>query len=250
VITHPHDALRFLVGIAEEVASNTTPEWALRRFADSIGVLCGVTVSTAYDYLCEARCNAVCQKVLSAAPKRSYAQISSPEAIYASCRIKKPQMVVETGVASGVSSAFILEALRKNEEGRLVSIDMPGYDTILAQKHVPLYSPETIVPVEESFRTGWIVPHRLRSRWKLEVGLTSEVLPRVLEEVEEVDVFLHDSEHTYENMMWEYAGVWPFLSRGGLILSHDISWNSAFFDFSRKVERRPIIIGEIGALRK
>jgi hypothetical protein len=253
-ITHPHDAFRFLFGTAEErtkiISQHMRIEKAFRRFTDSIAILCDIPQSTAYGYLHEARLDEVCQQVLNATQQRSFGQIPSPEAIYALCRILKPQTVVETGVASGVSSAFILQALRRNERGRLVSIDMPGYDNILAQKRVALYAPETTVPIQEGLGTGWIVPDTLRSRWTLEIGLTSEVLPKVLEKVKEVDVFLHDSEHTYENMIWEYTTVWPFLSRGGLLLSHDISWNAAFADFAHKVERRPIIVGEIGALRK
>ena len=39
--------------------------------------------------------------------------------LYALCRLKKPQTVVETGVASGESSSYWLEALDKNEYGQL-----------------------------------------------------------------------------------------------------------------------------------
>jgi predicted O-methyltransferase YrrM len=43
--------------------------------------------------------------------------------LYAICRILLPRIVVETGVASGFSSASMLQALEDNEVGELYSID-------------------------------------------------------------------------------------------------------------------------------
>ena len=47
--------------------------------------------------------------------------------LYAVCRRQNPDIVVETGVASGVSSSYILCALEKNGHGELYSIDMPWW---------------------------------------------------------------------------------------------------------------------------
>ncbi|MDN5698624.1 MAG: class I SAM-dependent methyltransferase [Rubrobacter sp.] len=44
---------------------------------------------------------------------------------YLLCRLRKPEAVVETGVAHGVSSAFLLAALRVNGGGELHSVDLP-----------------------------------------------------------------------------------------------------------------------------
>jgi len=44
--------------------------------------------------------------------------------LYAMVRALKPEVVVETGVANGVSSSFILKALDRNSRGRLYSIDL------------------------------------------------------------------------------------------------------------------------------
>jgi hypothetical protein len=50
-----------------------------------------------------------------------------------------------------------------------------------------------------------------------------------------VDLFFHDSEHTYENMLWEYRTIWPYIRMGGGVLaSHDTDWNTAFKDFVNK----------------
>jgi len=51
---------------------------------------------------------------------------------YAAVRILKPECVVETGIANGVSSAYILLALHRNQRGKLHSIGLPD----------PAYLPE------------------------------------------------------------------------------------------------------------
>jgi hypothetical protein len=51
---------------------------------------------------------------------------------------------------------------------------------------------------------GWIVPKSLRERWTLILGKVEDKLPSLLDEFEAIDVFYHDSLHTYEHMMFEY----------------------------------------------
>ena len=72
------------------------------------------------------------------------------------------------------------------------------------------------------------------------MGKSSDVLPPLVKELSKVDIFLHDSEHTYKNMMLEYSTVWPYLSEGGFLISHDIGWNDAFEDFANKVDHRHV----------
>jgi len=50
--------------------------------------------------------------------------------LYALVRVFQPEVVVETGVGPGGSSAFILNALERNGFGHLYSIDLPSYDEI------------------------------------------------------------------------------------------------------------------------
>jgi len=49
--------------------------------------------------------------------------------------------------------------------------------------------------------------------------------------VGEIDIFLHDSDHSYQNMLWEFQTAWKYLKAGGLLLSHNIDANDAFSDF-------------------
>ena len=159
--------------------------------------------------------------------------VSAPEFLYIITRIMKPNVVVETGVASGVSSAYILQALEDNNEGELYSIDISAY------------IPRGVKP------TGWIVPSSLRHRWHLIIGSSSEKLPHLLEILREIDVFLHDSLHTYKNMLWEYKTAWPFIRKDGILLSHDIQENDAFSEFCEHVNCKGIYVSNsFGGIRK
>lgn len=153
--------------------------------------------------------------------------------MYVICRTTKPEIVVETGVANGVSSYCILQALEKNGRGRLYSIDLPV---------------DNLLPPNKE--TGWLVPSYLQRRWMLKIGPTSQLLPPLLDELGQVNLFLHDSEHTYMNMMFEFDAVWPHVWEGGLILSDNVYDNSAFRDFCKKHQRKWIQIANLGGMRK
>ncbi len=103
--------------------------------------------------------------------------------LYTICRRHRPNIVVETGVASGVSSSYILCALDQNERGQLYSIDLPGW---------------------RGNESGWMVPNYLKHRWSLILGRSSEELMPLLQRVVAIDIFLHDSDHSYQNMLWEF----------------------------------------------
>ena len=154
-------------------------------------------------------------------------------ALYTMIRILKPEIVIETGVFEGHSSLSILSALKENNKGFLYSIDLPSPDL-----------PSGKVP-------GWMVPEHLRKRWDLRAGKSSDLLPTLLEEVKEVDIFLHDSEHSYENMYWEYKTAWTHIKTGGLLLSHDVSQNAAFKDFAKHVsEEYYYMLKNLGEIKR
>ena len=135
--------------------------------------------------------------------------------LYLLTRILKPNCVVETGVASGASSSYILQALCDNNRGVLHSIDLPPAD------------------LPSGHESGWIVPESLRSRWTLHVGDSRKLLTPLLEQLGQIDFFLHDSLHTYDHMLWEFDTAWGYLRKGGVFLSHDVGANEAFFDFMK-----------------
>jgi predicted O-methyltransferase YrrM len=153
---------------------------------------------------------------------------------YAAVRALVPQCVVETGVANGVSSSYLLLALHKNRRGRLHSI---GLDD-------PAFLPLGAKP-------GWLVPDWLRDRWQLHIGDARQILPSLLSRLGTVDVFIHDSLHTYEHVSWELETAYSAVPSRGLLICDDALWNNAFNDFARKfAEPSAGVLRGVGFLRK
>jgi hypothetical protein len=125
------------------------------------------------------------------------------EVVWHAVRHLRPAVVVETGVSRGITSRVILEALRANAGGRLWSVDLP--------------------PLEDPWRrlVGTAVPAELRGRWSYRRGASSRLLPGVVGEVGEIDLFIHDSLHTPGNFEFELRTVWPRLRPGGLVVIDD-----------------------------
>jgi predicted O-methyltransferase YrrM len=152
------------------------------------------------------------------------------EVLYVVLRVLRPEVVVETGVALGYSSAYLLQALHDNAQGHLYSIDLPTTDE---QGRVNADGVRDRVHVRSESETGAVIPADLRERWTLSLGSSNPLLVQLLDRLGTIDVFFHDSDHSYENMMWEYQAAWPHLRPGGMLLSDDVHWNAAFPEFSR-----------------
>jgi len=129
---------------------------------------------------------------------------------YLICRMLQPKVVVETGVAYGVTSSYILLALSENAKGTLHSIDLPPLARDAAKQ------------------VGRLVPVELRGRWKLTIGSARTELPRTIDRAGGLDIFVHDSLHTYRHMQWELGLALSRLRRGGALVADDIEGNRAF----------------------
>ncbi len=148
------------------------------------------------------------------------------EYIYALVREYKPEIVVETGINSGFSSYFILRALHDNNMGKLYSIDPDEFCLGIGRLAGDRNSSET------GKKIGWFVPDELKDRWEIVRGLSSDVLVPLLDRLGSIDMFLHDSEHSYEVMSFEYNTAWKYLKSGGILLSDDVLHTPAFKEFS------------------
>lgn len=164
----------------------------------------------------------------------SMASVLRAPTLYVLCRLLKPETVVETGVADGFSSAFILKALEKNGKGRLYSIDLPN---------------EPGQEVARGKTTGWLVPEDLKARWRLILGSSREKLPALLSELKQIDIFYHDSDHSYENMMFEFKKALPYVKEDGLILSDDITDNDSFGEFCASIKSEGLELFKLGIIR-
>jgi predicted O-methyltransferase YrrM len=154
------------------------------------------------------------------------------EYLYFLVRMFRPSVVVETGVFRGISSSFILQGLEDNSQGRLYSVDLPSASYIISPQGSTALAPAVDAsPLKKTEAPGFAIPNELRNRWTLLLGDSRKELPKLLNQVGPIDLFYHDSEHTYEHMTWEFGQAIEHLRPTGILTSDDIGWNSAFKDF-------------------
>lgn len=137
--------------------------------------------------------------------------------LYALVRLRPPRNVVETGVARGVSTFFILHALRENRTGKLTSFDL---------------SPSA----------GSLLRGEETSEWKLVVLSPRRARREFVEQLDQggpVDLFIHDSDHSYGHQWFEYTSVLPRMGEGTLLASDDVDGSYAYLDFCRMHDLRP-----------
>ena len=142
-----------------------------------------------------------------------YIEIDAPLELFALVRLRRPRHVVEVGVSSGVSSAYLLEGLARNERGTLHSVDLP--------KRAPAASRGSDRPswsIPEGRTSGWAVPDRLRARWDLRIGDKRVVLPLLAEELDRVDLFVYDVPHDDPKSLPEFRAIDRRLPRGGIAI--------------------------------
>jgi hypothetical protein len=162
-------------------------------------------------------------------------------AAWCTIRHLRPAVVVETGVARGLTTRVILEALEANGKGRLYSIDLPPP---LAQERLAI-------------ERGAAITDELRPRWTLIEGSSRRRLPGLLRELGTIDMFVHDSRHTRRNICFELKLAWGALRPGGLILADDVHTTVAFEESVEAFGRPPAIAcssdderGRFGLIKK
>jgi len=135
--------------------------------------------------------------------------------IWCLTRHLKPRKIVETGVAHGVTSRFILEALKRNGDGHLWSIDLP--------------------PLERFWRSqvGAAVDDRHSDRWSYIKGSSRRRLPKLLSHLGQIDLFVHDSLHSERNVRFELDRAWAALGPKGALVVDDVDANWGFRSFTQ-----------------
>ena len=136
-------------------------------------------------------------------------------AIWCLTRHLRPRSVVETGVAHGVTTRFVLEALEMNGTGHLWSIDLP--------------------PLERFWRkqVGLAVGDRYPDRWSYIRGSSRRWLPALLSQLGQLDLFIHDSRHSEHNVRFELDRAWAALRPGGALVVDDVDANWGFESFKQ-----------------
>jgi len=147
-------------------------------------------------------------------------------AIWCLVRHLRPTNVVETGVARGVTSRFILEALERNGHGHLWSIDLPPAEPVWQRQ------------------VGMAVGSRHKARWSYVKGSSRRHLAGLLSQLGEIDLFIHDSLHSKRNVLFELERAWPVVRPGGAVFVDDVDVNGGFESFTQKLSADQYMICE------
>lgn len=118
------------------------------------------------------------------------------EQLYQLVLKEKPNIMVETGYATGLSAMHILAAMDINGAGKLYSVECFTNQDI------------------------W------HPRFNYCRGMSQEMLVTISGKLkfEPWDMFLHDSDHEAECQKFEFEYAWKFLRKGGILISDDVEW--------------------------
>lgn len=134
---------------------------------------------------------------------------------YAIVRALQPELVVETGTALGLGSCVIAAALLKNGHGRLATIDIDD-------------------------DSGHLIGEPWAEVVDQHVGSSIDVL----EKLQDVDMFLHDSLHTHEYETKELTAVEPNLRPGAVVLSDNAHDSTALSEWAERNGRQYLFFRE------
>lgn len=134
---------------------------------------------------------------------------------YAIIRALQPDNVVETGTHLGLGSCVIAAALLRNGHGRLTTIDIDD-------------------------DAGHLIDEPYASVIDRRVGSSVAELASL----RDVDMFLHDSLHTYGYESRELASVEPNLRADAIVLSDNAHDSAALSDWAERTGRRYLFFRE------
>jgi predicted O-methyltransferase YrrM len=140
---------------------------------------------------------------------------------YAIVRATRPQHVVETGVDKGLGSCVFAAALLRNADeghhGRLTAIDI-------------------------NRDAGALIGGEYASVIDLRYG---DSIAMLATSTSPVDLFLHDSDHSYEHQSAEYRAIAGSLTENAIIMTDQ--GDLALSDYARSTGRRFLLFREVPA---
>ena len=139
---------------------------------------------------------------------RDFISPSFAEALYRTVLARRPALVIEVGMAHGLSALSILSALRDAGGGRLISID-PAQSTDYAG-----------IGILNVRRAGLDAFHEL-----IEAS-SFQVLPQLLGAKTQLDFAYIDGWHTFDYALLDFFYVDKMLRQGGCVAFNDCGWQS------------------------
>lgn len=162
------------------------------------------------DYVLEwrAREESLNRQSRSGIPPSYDVETRTAELLYVLARWRRPKLILETGIARGFSSFALLSAVKANGFGVVHSCDV---------------NPAAGEFVDVDLRENW-VKHVINGR-----SAKKDFLG-VVEKIDAIDFFFHDSNHREKWMDFEFSSVLPRMSSGSVLGSDDVDMNSAFLN--------------------
>lgn len=134
---------------------------------------------------------------------------------YAIVRTTKPLVVVETGTEKGLGSLVLAEALLKNGSGRLITIDMePSAGLLIGAEYEGV----------------------------IERMIDDSLL--AISKIDQIDLFIHDSDHSAEHEAREFAILQSRLTVDGIVLSDNSHATTELANWSLRHGRRFMYFAE------
>ena len=154
--------------------------------------------------------------------------------LYWLIRRLRPKTVIETGVANGFSTSLILLAMAKNgNDGKLHAVGRAE----IFDAGDPRWTEKGRIfgeVVVDGKSLGWMVPDECLGAVEFYEGDAKTLLPDVISRLDSLDLFFHDSDHSYDHMTFEFEEAKRKLSPSGVIVADNIAWNSSLWDFADK----------------
>ena len=135
---------------------------------------------------------------------------------YCLIRITRPGIVVETGTEKGLGSLIIQRALDMNNYGKLYTFDLDKY-------------------------AGSLLDSNDKEKISLLIGDSIESIGRL----NEIDFFIHDSDHSAEHEKKELEAIQGKLSCNAIVLSDNSHVTDELYNWSKKMGRKYIFIKEV-----
>jgi predicted O-methyltransferase YrrM len=139
--------------------------------------------------------------------------------LYSLVRSNKSKFVVETGVANGITTNAIMNALQQaSKDGELHSFD--------------------VLPEARNAYSG-------PGNWNfhlLPAKNTARKIKGIVSKFSKVDIWVHDSDHGYRWQKFEYLLALASLSDNGILISDDIDASSAWGELAKTHFRKSFII--------
>lgn len=124
---------------------------------------------------------------------------------------RKPQLVIEIGMAMGISTLSILSGLQQNGSGRLISID-PYVDWQKAKA----------IALHQVAQAG---AESMHEHWEL---ASYVALPRILEQGLQPDFIYIDGNHNFDYVFTDFFFADKLLNRGGIVGFNDCGWRPVY----------------------